>query len=99
MVKAKRSVFHSASGTAGGLTPWLKLAAGVGVILLFMYGAGPLLLKFSGLAGLAQTIEAENIRATAIYYTDLDHFARAEAVLRDHMAFMPLNGVNKAAEN
>jgi len=99
MVKIKRTVFHSASGKAAGLLPWLKLAAGVGLILLFMYGAGPVLLKFSGLEGLAQTIEVENIRATAIYYTDLDHFARAEAALRDHMEFPPSNGVNKVAEN
>jgi len=97
MVEVKRTEYPSAYSKARGIKPWLKLAAGVGVILLYMYWAGPILLKFSGLEGLAQTIEVENIRATAIYYTDLDHFARAEAALRDHMAFMTLNALNKAA--
>ena len=87
----KKTLSQVSCRKAPRLNAWLKLAAGVGLIIFFMHIAGPFLLKFPGLSALAKTIEIENIKATAIYYTDLDQFAQAEAALRDNIEFRPLN--------
>ena len=67
---------------SGAFKPWLKLTAGIGLILLFIFAVGPLFMKLPGFSSMAAFIEKENIRSTAIYYTDIAEFAEAETSLR-----------------
>lgn len=68
---------------------WLKLLAGLAIILLVMFGIGPLLLQLPWYGQMNRFIEAEGIRATAIYYTDLETFGNAEFALRQRLEYGP----------
>ena len=71
------------------MVPWLRLGAGIAVILLVMFGIGPLLLQLPWYEEMSRFIEAEGIRSTAIYYTDLETFSNAEFALRQNMDYGP----------
>ena len=71
------------------LRAWLKLCAGVGVILLVMFWLGPLLLQLPWYDEMSRFIDAEGIRSTAINYTDLETFSSAEFALRQNMVYGP----------
>ena len=73
-----------------GAGPWLKLAAGFGIILLFMLLVGPIGLKLPGYSEMARLIDEQNIRANAVYYTDIEEFARADAAVKDSLAYPPM---------
>lgn len=73
-----------------GPGPWLKLAAGLVIILLFMLLIGPIGLKLPGYSEMARLVDEQNIRANAIYYTDLEEFARADAAVKDSLAYPPM---------
>ena len=70
---------------------WLKLLAGIGVILFFMFVAGPVFQRLPGFVSMAAFIEKEGIRSTAIYYTDIKEFGEAEVSLRNNFAFFIAN--------
>ena len=72
-----------------GSGPWLKLAAGVGIILLFMLLVGPVGLRLPGYSEMARLVDEQNIRANAIYYTDLEEFARSDAAVKDSLTYPP----------
>ena len=74
------------------IIPWLKLCAGIAVILMVMFGIGPLLLHLSWYKEMGRFIEAEGIRSTAIYYTDLETFSNAEFALRQNLEYGPKAG-------
>ena len=64
------------------LAPWLKLVMGIGWVVLFMYVIGPFILRAPGFSSMSGFIEKRDIKATALYYTDIDEFAEAEITLR-----------------
>jgi len=72
------------------LMPWLRLCAGIAVILIVMFGIGPLLLHLPWFGEMNRFIEAEGIRSTAIYYTDLETFSNAEFALRQNLEYGPV---------
>jgi len=69
----------------------LKLLAGIGVILFFIFVAGPIFQRLPGFVSMAAFIEKEGIRSTAIYYTDIKEFGEAEVSLRNNFAFFIAN--------
>jgi len=75
--------------SAGRMMPWLKLGIGIAVILMVMFGIGPMLLQLPWYGEMNRFIEAEGIRSTAIYYTDLETFRNAEFDLRQNMDYSP----------
>jgi hypothetical protein len=72
-----------------GPGPWLRLAAGIGLILAFIFGAGRLAQEIPGARRMAQVIEARNLRATAIYYTDFEEPAEASQRIGDSLDYRP----------
>ena len=63
---------HGASAPREGAKPWLKLAAGFILVWIFIFVFGSLSRFIPGAAHMAEVIDERNLRATAIYYTDLD---------------------------
>ena len=69
----------------------MRLLAGIGVILFFMFVAGPMFRRLPGFVSMAAFIEKEGIRSTAIYYTDVKEFGEAEVSLRNNFMFFIAN--------
>lgn len=78
-----------ASARPARLHAWLKLAAGFLLVLLFIFGAGRLSLLLPGARHMGQVIEAHQLRATAIYYTDFDTSAEASESIRHSLNYPP----------
>lgn len=66
---------------------WLKFAASVGILALLVFGLAPLGLKLPGLAQISRFARNHDIKVTAIYYTDIEEFAQAEADLRNRLEY------------
>jgi hypothetical protein len=77
----------SASQTA--LFPWLKLLIGFALIWVLIFGVGSLARFLPGAKRMAQVIDERNLRATAIYYTDLEEPAEGSERIRDSLDYMP----------
>ncbi|RJR42532.1 MAG: hypothetical protein C4576_15770 [Desulfobacteraceae bacterium] len=86
-----KSVTMAANGLCGApapqgrfrLNPWLKLAIGFGLILLFIFGLGSLSKLIPGAKRMARVIDDRGLRATAIYYTDFEEPAEGSEYIRD----------------
>ncbi|MDF1591259.1 MAG: hypothetical protein P1P89_07070 [Desulfobacterales bacterium] len=89
MKKEKTKISPDRAAARSGA--WLKLLVGIGVVLLFMFVAGPVFQRLPGFVNMAAFIEKEGIRATAIYYTDVKEFGEAEVSLRNNFAFFIAN--------
>lgn len=72
-----------------GLKPWLKLVLGLVLVVLFMYVMGPFKEIFPGMGTMSRFVEERDIKATALYYTDIDQFGEATASLRDSRDYSP----------
>lgn len=72
-----------------GIYPWLRLAVAVAVLAGLMFVIAPWGLRLPGYRQMDRFIATHAIRATAVYYTDLEEFARAESAIRDGMRYAP----------
>ncbi|MFH1980821.1 MAG: hypothetical protein ABIL58_03150 [Pseudomonadota bacterium] len=72
-----------------GLSPWLRLGFSMAVLFFVVTVLGPLGLRLPGYRQMGRFIAENNLKATAIYYTDLEEFARSESMLRDGFSFAP----------
>lgn len=72
-----------------GLLPWLKLAAGVAAVLLFIFGIGTLASHLPGAKHMAEVIEERDLRATAIFYTDFKESSEGSEYIRDCLQYPP----------
>ena len=68
---------------AGKGRRWLRLLAGVLILLLFAFGCLPLLQRLGPVRGVKDAAERRGIDSAGIFYTDVEVFSEAEAVLRD----------------
>ncbi|MFH1134642.1 MAG: hypothetical protein V1816_01005 [Pseudomonadota bacterium] len=73
----------------GGAHPWLRLAAGIGLTLLFIYGFGTLSQYIPGARRMARVIDERNLRAGAIYYTDFEEPAEGSEYIRNCLEYPP----------
>lgn len=78
-----------ASVPQAGLNPYLKLFIGIALILGFIFGIGSLAQLIPGARRMADVIDARNLRATAIFYTDFEEPAEGSERIRDSLDFMP----------
>ncbi|MEW6233306.1 MAG: hypothetical protein AB1566_13475 [Chloroflexota bacterium] len=72
-----------------GLGPWLQLLVGFFLILGFIFGVGSALRLLPGARRMAAVIEERELRATAIYYTDLEESATGSEYIRDCLDYPP----------
>jgi hypothetical protein len=96
--KSKTSSGVSADQRAS-LGAWLRLLLGVLAIIIFMFIIAPAGLKIPGLESMSALIAEKNLRATALYYTDIDEFGEAAVTLRNNQEYTPKGnngGGNKA---
>ncbi len=66
---------------------WLKLVASIAVLAIWVFGLAPMGLKLPGMAKISRFAEANDIKVTAFYYTDVEEFAQAEANLRSRLEY------------
>ena len=94
---------QKAPAESRGLSPWLRLAALTALLGVLMFVVAPLGLKLPGYRQMDRFIRETDLKATAIYYTDIEAFARAETALRDGLRFSPLDrsddGIQKSEPN
>lgn len=72
-----------------GAKQWFRLFLGLALIILFMYVMGPLEGVFPGMRSMSSFIERRGLKATALYYTDIDEFGEATASLNDTLRYTP----------
>ncbi len=77
------------SGPPGGAYAWLKLLVGLGLVILFMFVIAPLGDRVPGFDSVFKFIEERNLKATALYYTDIDEFGEAAVTLRNNREYAP----------
>jgi hypothetical protein len=74
-----------------GLYPWFKLAIGVVLILLFIFGIGHLSTYIPGAQRMARVIDDHDLRATAIFYTDFEASFEGSEYIRHCLEYPPRN--------
>jgi len=89
MMREKEKSVRNISGVKEMLRPWLRLTMLTALLVFAMGVLGPLGLRLPGYCEMDRFIAENGLKATAIYYTDLPEFARAEQVIRDGMRFGP----------
>jgi len=67
----------------------VRLLGSLVLILLFIYCVAPWMTGLPMLRSLTIFIEERGIDAGALYYTELEEFAEAEAQMRNTMVYMP----------
>jgi hypothetical protein len=73
------------------LNSWIKLAFGIVLVLVFIFGVGRLSSYIPGAQRMAEVIEDHDLRATAIFYTDFDTSADSSEYVRHSLTYPPRN--------
>lgn len=77
-------------GRAGaGKNPWLKLAMGIVLILLFIFGFGRISRRIPGADRMARVIDDYDLRPSAIFYTDFEAPAESAEYIRHSLEYAP----------
>ena len=84
-----KSVSCSGKDRQDALTPWVKLAIGIVIVLLFIFGIGHLSTFIPGAHRMAQVIDDNDLRATAIFYTDFETSAEGSEYIRHCLQYPP----------
>ncbi len=79
---------------AGRLKAWLKLIAGFILVWACIFGFGILARLIPGAAHMARVIDERNLRATAIYYTDLEESYEGSQHIRHSLEYSPRRSSN-----
>jgi hypothetical protein len=86
----KNSTFPGGSADPpGGLRAWVRLLLALAAVLVFMFVIAPAGLKLPGFQSMSALIAEKNLRATALYYTDIDEFGEAAVTLRNNREYTP----------
>jgi hypothetical protein len=70
-----------------GLKPWHKLILGFVLVWVCIFLFGHLSRFIPGAARMAQVIDERNLRATAIYYTDLEESYEGSQYIRHNLEY------------
>jgi hypothetical protein len=84
-----KSPSRVASGPLEGLNPWLKLFLGFVLILLFMFIGGSLSKHIPGARRMGEVIDERDLKATAMYYTDVEESAEGSEYIRHCREYPP----------
>jgi hypothetical protein len=76
-----------AKGLQDALVPWMKLAFGIILILVFIFGVGRVSTYIPGAQRMAQVIDDHDLRATAIFYTDFETSAEGSEYIRHSLTY------------
>ncbi|GKT09721.1 hypothetical protein [Desulforhabdus sp. TSK] len=71
------------------LAPWVKLAVGFALVLLFMFVIAPLAEHIPGVKTLGERIDERHLRSTAIFYTDLEESGEGSSYIHDSLTYPP----------
>jgi len=92
LTKRKIKDFNSAGGSCSPPAcpyAWVKLLLGLGLVILFMFVIAPLGDRMPGFDSMFKFIEEKDIKATALYYTDIDEFGDAVISIRNRLEYPP----------
>ena len=73
----------------GHLKSWLKLFAGVAVLLFLFYVVGPFLDSLPGIKPVADFVDDSGINAAAFYYTGVEEVGDAVISIRNSLEYPP----------
>ena len=68
-----------------------RLFLGISLILIFIFGVGPLLDTAPYIEPMVRFIEEREIDATALYYTEIEEFSEAAVNMENSMVYTPQN--------
>ena len=92
MISKSRCAYTTVRGASAprtGLKPWLKLVIGFALVWMGIFGFGTLSRYIPGARHMAEVIDERNLRATAIYYTDLDESYEGSEYIRHSLESAP----------
>ena len=69
------------------VSAWLRLAAGIGAILLFMFVIAPLLAEVRPVGALTDFTERRGLDAGAYWWSDSEEYAPAWLLLHDSLKY------------
>jgi hypothetical protein len=79
-----------------GLLPWLALFALTALLTLIIRYVAPLGLRLPGYRQMDRFIADNDLKATAIYYSDLEEFAREQGAVRDSLRYAPVDSAKSS---
>lgn len=91
MNKDRQHPSRASADPPGGSYAWLKLLVGLALVIFFMFVIAPLGDHVPGFHSMFQFIEEKNLKATALYYTDIDEFGEAAVSIRNSLEYPPEN--------
>jgi hypothetical protein len=80
---------HGARAPRAGLKPWLKLILGFVLVWVAIFAFGHLATFLPGAERMARVIDERNLRATAIFYTDLEESHEGSQYIRHNLEYPP----------
>jgi hypothetical protein len=80
---------HASSSPRTILIAWMKLIAGLALIVFFLYVIAPLGEHIPGFRTLAERIDERNLRSAAIFYTDLEESGEGASYIGDCLEYPP----------
>ncbi len=95
MISGKSCRITAACGAPApraALKPWLKLIFGFALVWICIFVVGHLSRFIPGARHMAEVIDERNLRATAVYYTDLEESYEGSQYIRHSLEYPPGQG-------
>ncbi|MCU0600092.1 MAG: hypothetical protein MUE70_12665 [Desulfobacterales bacterium] len=90
MTENKSTAILNAS-RSDALNPWLKLAIGIALVLIFIFCVGKMSLLIPGAQRMAEVVRDHDLRPAAIFYTDFEASADSSEYVRHSLSYPPKN--------
>ncbi|MEN6439094.1 MAG: hypothetical protein ABFD97_10975 [Syntrophobacter sp.] len=92
MISMKSCTIAAARGVSAlwaAAPPWLKLIIGFILVWVCIFTVGNLSTFIPGARHMAEVIDERNLRATAVYYTDLEESHEGSQYIRHSLEYPP----------